>query len=891
MKLFELYETAEDNNPVPTGGTLTALSRGFVGVISQTSGNQDQYTAVQQALANHTLVTGIAETGHYILGNKAWTSTPDGTWGPELSQAVNLWKRSVNIQLEEAGERNRLEVDATAPSINTRDVEYLLAPLNSDGLLVQSGRDDRVQRYTGPDRLQPWEGQTFTPRLVGTVEDVDTTTRSMLDAIGWSGWYILAQAIAKEKVGEDADNGVWDAETVRILQGTYSSISYTPDRWYHFFRMIAIGNRQGFTITVNDQPTPVIYTDNFAPTARDLYLFYAPIIEDLFAEFRANQEEAQNQGQEEIDNTEVMLDNNQIGNIASIFQQALLRQNTTDDILDFFGLDPDDEIQMIAQAMNLLRTAADWAAVKEEFERRTQKVLEDEIFREFNREQYQLYFASRIQALRVVSPRLNFAAINWPQGEEQIGVRLEQDENDTQYFVQRELASDGSIRIVGYNGPNDYNIFVIDEIVKAAVVASGGSLPDLNAEVETEYMTRAAELFIVSLEASYPEMATFYSYGPPFSTTEVPDIGRVQRLAIQTIMARMLQAGAADADAIASGVTEIGQDRVWLIGDGTENNIGAANIYFDERYRDDGIAGRMWTESRLDDEVDLSDDEVAIYEGLTSTNEADRNDAIQDIFDAPDREGLYTRLYRHSMQQQTPLEELIGDGKDSVERIINGDANTETDGVIAKLSAELGMPTTAPMALAQLFQDAIGSGWDGTGTEELQKLIGTINNRDDYELINERYTTLSGVGNSLYNDIDAETMDLLGDELKALLASVIGEDYEPTAAENFNIIIITRWNTFERNPTLSNLNAFIEAFEDHQSRGSDAASQIVEIQRMINDWLNEHEESNQADIPEDDMTAMGDDYIDILKTLRGNDPNTDGGFIGDLNDILDDMQG
>jgi len=889
MKLFELYETTEDNNEVPSGGSLTGLLRGFVGVISQTSGNPNQYTAVQQALSNHTLVTGMAETGHYILGDKAWTGATDGTWTPALAQAINAWKRSVNYQLTEAGERNRLEENATSPSINERDVTYLLAPLNDNGLLMQSGREDRVQRYTGPDTLQPWEGQTYTPRLAGSVEDVDTTTRSMLDAIGWSGWYIICQAIAREKVGEDADNAQWDAETVRCLRAVYSNISHTPDRWYHFFRTIVIGNRQGFTIPVNDQPTPIIYTDNFAPTARDLYLFYAPIAEGLFNEQEDQRETARAEREEALDNTEVMLDNNQIGNIASIFQQALLRQNAADSVLDFFGLDGSSEIEMIAQAMNLLRTAADWNAVSDEFERRTQKDLADEIFREFNRDQYQMYFASRIQALRVVSPRLNFAAINWQQGQEEISVRLNIDETETIFEVQRELASDGSIRIGGYDGPNDYNIFVIDEIIQNAVEVSGGTLPDLNAEVEESYMLQAANLFIVAIEASYPEMTSFYSYGPPFSSTNTPDIGRVRRLAIQTIMARMLQAGAADADAIASAVVEIGNDREWLIGDGTEDNIGAANIYFDERYRDDGIAGRIWTPSRLDDDVELTDDEEAIYTALTSTNADERRDAVQDIFDASDREGLYTRLYRYSMQQQTPLEDLIGDGIDSVRRIIFGDEDTETDGVIARLSNEFGMPVVAPMAMAQLFHDGIGSGWDGTEEEDLQRLIGAIDSREDYELINERYITLSGVESSLWNAIDNETIDFFDgfDSLKAQLAAAIGEEYEETASADLDSTITFSWNSFEREPSVENAQAFDNAIRNTPLNFNQARVML----ETITDWLDDYDPESDRAI---DRQAWPQAYIildtdlnEVIEILRGDNPNFDGGLKRFLEDLIE----
>lgn len=886
MKLFELYETAEDNNPVPTGGTLTALGRGFVGVISQTSGNQDQYTAVQQALANHTLVTGIAETGHYILGNKAWTATPDGTWGPELSQAVNLWKRSINIQLEEAGERTRLEVDATAPSINTRDVEFLLAPLNSDGLLRQSGRDDRVQRYQGPDRLQPWEGQTFTPRLVGTIEDVDTTTRSMLDAIGWSGWYILAQAIAREKVGEDADNARWDAETVRILQGAYSSITYTPDRWYHFFRMIAIGNRQGFTIPVNGQPTPVIYTDNFAPTARDLYLFYAPIIEGLFADHNAAKEQSRDEREAALDNTAVMLDNNAIDNIVSIFRAALDDQNAVDNVLGFFGLDDASEIQMIAEGMNMLQTAADWNAVREAFNDNAQGlILEDAIFDEFPQQEYEMYFASRIQALRVVSPLLNFAAIRWQPAQEEIPVRVELDGVEVLVRVQRERASDGKIRIAGYDS---YNVFEINEIVVAAVEASGGTLPDLNAPIEESSMVEAASLFIVALEASYPELTTWYAYGPPWSTEEVPDIGGLRREAIQNIMARMLQAGSADSDAIASAVVEIGRDRDWLIGTLDDPDSGVANVHFDERYQNDGIAGRLWTATRLDDEVDLSDSEEAIYEALTSTNEADRQDAIRDIMDAPDREDLYTRLYRHSIQQQTPLETLIGEGTDSVRRIINGEANTETDGVIANLANELGMPTVAPFAMAEIFQEGIGSGWDGTKEDQIMALIQRIDNRTDYELINERYITLRGVGQSLWNDIDDESADIFGDSLKAELAFRIGEDWESVAEGDLDPMISNRLDDFINSPTLENAQELERVIEQYTPR--DDRAPMRAIYETLISWLEEYDEDGSVSAnewPSNYVQAFGSDYTEILEILRGPNPNVNGGLLARLEEIAD----
>jgi hypothetical protein len=887
MKLFELYETTEENNTVPSGGSLTALLRGFVGVISQSSGNPNQYNAVQQALANHTLVTGMDETGHYILGNKAWTGGETGEWTPQLAQAINAWKASINYQLAEVGERNRLETNATAPSINQRDVEYLLAPLTSDGLL-RSGREDRVQRYTGPDTLN-FEGQTYVRELQGTVEDVDTTTRSMLDAIGWSGWYIICQAIARERVGEDADNARWDAETVRCMRAVYNQISYTPDRWYQNFKLLVLGSRTDFTIPVNGQPRPMFYTDNFAPTARDLYLFYAPIAEDLWAEELAQIQAAREQQAETQDMNASTLQETDVDRIAGLLQRALMPSSLTANALDLFDFGESNELDDIRNALNMMQTAQDYRDVADKFAENTGEDLNEQVMRELSREEYELYFVTRLSALRVVAPMLNFAAIQWNERTEIIIEGYVLNEVATQVRVQRERASDGSFRIVGYDGANDYDIFIIDDIIKTAVETSGGTLPDLNAPVEESAMLEAAALFIVAINASYPEMTTFYSYGPPFSTTEVPNIGRVQRIRIQSLMARMIQAGSADSDAIATAVTEIGRDREWLIGDGTEENPGAARIYFNQRYQNDGIEGRLWTPSGLDDEVELTDDEVAIYEGLTSTNEADREDAIRDIFDAADRDRLYNRLYRYSIRQGTALEDLIGEGQDSVERIVFSTPNEEEDGNIARLADELGgLPNVAPMALAKMFQDRISGTTTGSENAEIETLINLIDNREEYELINERYISLSGVGTSLWNDIDNETFDILGDDLKAALAARIGEDYEETASADLDSVITDAWNTFNREPSLANAQRFDEVIRDKLEENR---SQAIAMLNNISRWLNEYDSEssnaiNPADWPDTYRAVLPDVLEDVLVILRGNNPAINGGLFRYIEDLV-----
>jgi hypothetical protein len=250
---------------------------------------------------------------------------------------------------------------------------------------------------------------------------------------------------------------------------------------------------------------------------------------------------------------------------------------------------------------------------------------------------------------------------------------------------------------------------------------------------------------------------------------------------------------------------------------------------------------------------------------------------------------LYNRLYRYSIRQGTALEDLIGEGQDSVERIVFGGSNEESDGNIASLAEELGgLPNVAPMALAKMFQDRISGTTTGSENDEIETLINLIDNREEYELINERYIALSGVGTSLWNDIDNETFDILGDDLKAALAARIGEDYEETASADLDPMITDAWNSFEEEPSLSNAQRFDRVIRDRLEENRSQANAIL---NNIARWLNEYDpESNDAidpqDWPDTYKAVLPRVLEDVVVILRGDNPDINGGLYRYIEDLV-----
>jgi hypothetical protein len=192
------------------------------------------------------------------------------------------------------------------------------------------------------------------------------------------------------------------------------------------------------------------------------------------------------------------------------------------------------------------------------------------------------------------------------------------------------------------------------------------------------------------------------------------------------------------------------------------------------------------------------------------------------------------------------------------------------------------------MALAKMFNDRIEGITVGSENDELETLINLIDNREEYELINERYISLSGVGTSLWNDIDNETFDILGDDLKAALAARIGEDYEETASADLDSVITDAWNRFDREPSLSNAQRFDEVIRDRLEENRSQANAML---NNIDRWLNEYDTaSNNAIDPQDwpDVykQVLPDVLEDILIILRGDNPDVNGGLFRYIEDLV-----
>jgi len=284
-------------------------------------------------------------------------------------------------------------------------------------------------------------------------------------------------------------------------------------------------------------------------------------------------------------------------------------------------------------------------------------------------------------------------------------------------------------------------------------------------------------MFIDAINRTYPEMVAFYVRAEPFDEASV-DLGGARLRGILDDAARL----GGDPDTIKLFITdEIAKDREFLIV-GKDGSGPAMNIYFDPKYRDEGLADRDFTVLNADEEVELNVTETQIKSALMSTDPAVVEEAVTELLQDQKGRETYMRIYRESAATKDYLDEMatFGDGEDDILKLLNGTTTNNTP--ISNIAREFGVAVAAPMVCAKLFREAITKGLiAGTDEKTIEQLLGQMqaigDSRENYELIDERYRQLPGVDDSLIDDLAGEQfVSLFGFGWYATLAKMIGEE-------------------------------------------------------------------------------------------------------------------
>lgn len=714
----------------------------------------EQAKEIKRLLSAQTLVTGITN-GQFTTNGKAWNGPIDEEWNEALSNAIRTWKQSVNIQLQNAGRKP--ELDTAGPGvIHGTDLKFLLNPgniLNAQGILrLRTERTDQNVRPQAP----PFQGQTYVRQLGSTNAAEIQDIKSMVLAIGWSGWYRLSWAVA-DLMNMNEDSNTRNRWAQRFILECYSNFRVNSYPW------IDNWNKNHNTLGGQDR---IVNNVNLKLDIRsapvDIYNKFAPLLLELWADdeqkINANKERA-----EQAETGVAVTSDDVITNIARNLQNAMEGMGTDEDA--------------IATELGRLQSKGDWDNLTQRYNDLTQRTLHEDLYSELDEDpqQYLTIVTSNLMRLNVINPLLLHSLLNFGT---QSAINISLDGKN--YSIAKDRQNN-KVLIEGYDGFDD---IVIDQILRSALEKQGTEVPvNLRPEVDSQDREQAAASFIAAIEASYPEMVPWYTYQTPFNEPDpngmpYPDLGGLRLKGIISQAGQLIAVGSSSASVLEYIKEEIKKDREWLIGT-SENNPGIANIRFAERWQTEGnLNDRFFPELSDDDLIDLNEDEQELFDALVSEQEELRAQAVNTILNSGNREDLYVRLYGEAAKSNNSdeyLDSILGDEDTVKNYIMNADLD---DSLLSRIIPVLQVATAAPRKVAELFKEAAEFGFTTGATDDelMTKLIDNIKNRNHYNLVDARYRELDGVTNSLLEDMGNEQwLQRFGnDTYYNRLASIIG---------------------------------------------------------------------------------------------------------------------
>ena len=832
-------------------GALDRLLGGNLRGVNANNQSEGAATEIKELLQNHTLVLGLQPDGRFRTGARAWTGPIDDEWTPALNNAITAWKRSINMQLGATPPGDRGELDtAGTPSITEDDIEYLRARLGSNGLLLAPR--GRVQTAPADGNIATvFNDKTYTGRLNVTDEtQVENNGRSFLSAIGFSGWFIILRAIAQEQgleVGVDATTGNVNNAFGNFMRNKFNILEQDigqpdPSAWVTSFRTLILRNESNFAIQTNSGRKvlnpPLSLITGGTEAWVNLYLHFADIATALFND---DQQATAERREETRPDALTLNGRDDITAVVTAIERAI--ENSAWGLITRGGTD-EETLKTILTTR--IRTLADWNAVEEAWRTTNGEDLGERLYNELKDERadYEGIVLRTLVSVGRVNPLLMHASINFGEATELV-VTVD----GTEYRVQKRL-NEGRPDIRGYT-EDEFNALIIDRILREAITQSGNQIPDTNLRLTEDQQRRAGAVFTVAIQESFPEMVAWYTYQEPFSTFNVPNIGRVRMGAIVQQIGRLITASNSLSSAIQFAQEQIEEDRVFLIGDG--DTEGEANIYFDPLYRPEGFGRDRFLGDVPDDDVELNDEERDISERLMSTNEAERNAAIDEILNDSDPQSTWMNIYKDSAREGKFLDKEPLGTKDNLLDIIEGrggDSNVPMTRVISALGAAI----ASPRLVAELFDDAVSG--IGTKTDLAQALINIIQNRSEYNFINTRYKQISG-GEELINDIAGEEFfGLIGGSLYNSLAARIGEEGIALAEAGVPTAVRDAIDDVRRSPTVDNLQDLISELQSIRNLNSDQAEAILDSMNEIKSSFDLEDATDEGILINSIITAL-----------------------------------
>ena len=766
--------------------------------------DKDLIKEVQKALSKHSLAIGKRPQGKYWDNSKkAWTGGTTGIYDNNLKMSVAEWQKSVNNQIKDMAPEDRIRLLTINGVINREDAKILTAPLDRRGFLINTKLANAVKNYEAVRRA-------FTDRRI-SIKDVDKidSFQEFIAGIGREGWWAILHPIVREKwkdkffkpgntTSKEIINFLEDG-TAKILMARNKDILFNTLR--ELIRplspMLKAKTMSGKQITLipdttrlielttaYNTPNPNKITDLNTP--KSLFIHFAGI---AMHEFDLGVKSAEKAKQDKEKEEQKSLQND-TANIDQLTARDLAKKLVVAFENDYWAIFTSKRVSVdddsVEDVLQKLANAKDYDEVAKQYLNLTDNHLSIDMVKELSKDDlYNRLFISHMKRIRRINPNLLHKSIQFDQNNTPIAVT---DKNGAQYEVTNEMV-DGRPVI----NPEVKDVILEDYLLREAITASGGTVPDLFIQPTEEQRIDAVNTFVEVMERTYPEMARFYGHLPPFD--EYSPIGPLRLKGIINEAVVYISAGADPVSFIEQSIKE---DRIWLVGDGSDNDGdgepdgGNANIYFDPRYAEEGASADPERFNPVgEEEIELSKDDLEIIQKLASGKDDLIESGIEELFQMSNARKHYIDVIYpgYKKQQQSYIEETLGiDGKNNWVEAYFSDGDTPNMPMFSLLLRRFagtgGDPNdviafVAPAGVAKVFDKVLNDNFN-LNEDKLLLLVKSIQGPDDFAEVDKYYE-----GN-LREHIRDKNWTLFGDPIFDELIKKIGIDREKQeAVENF----------------------------------------------------------------------------------------------------------
>lgn len=820
-------------------------------VLGQRSGATDlQVQEIKQALKRHRLALGERPEGSLWNSDQmAWTGDESGVWTAELSRAIRTWKESIQKQTRGVARAKKISVNDTIN--NDEDLFYLI-----DAELIPEGQSGFGFLKITQGRVAS-EIKAMSARIDWAdeipVKNVDSinSLADMIDGIGYNGWIAIITPILNTRFPPPRDNARVGRERDALIQQINTTTGGLRQWYTNFRRKVLRGVPESFSVEINGSKIkllPDAYMIVRSFPHKLMFLHFANIASALLKQGAATDAERETAAaQEDADryaNQPTSTDIEYEG-LARALKAAFENDLLAAVLPGGRGYESDDEV--IEDVFSRIKSAADYDKIAQAYA--TPQIAGDnanlgkDLSEQMRLEDYERIVKIRLSYVRRIAPKILHARINFA-GAENITVNL-----DNKDYVIGDRVFNDKVQIE----PEVFDVILEDAILRQAIEQSGNTIPDLFVEpkdVPDEIKLRVANLFIEAIESTYPELVPWYTNQEPFDSVSL-DLGGARLREIMAELAVLANAGSSDSEMTQRIVDILESDRLWLVGDGTEDNRGNAAITFDRRYQLEGLGGRTLPASDL--QTNLNDTDRDLITRMAD----DRKDivaaAMEELAAKPNSKEYYKdKIYNGFRMEEGKYPDLFYNGEEALKSLLMQGTFPDNDAPFAMLIRALDddVAIAAPSVIVDLIEESFeGENWlerritGGTNEELLLALVSTIKDRATYNWVNTFYN-----GN-LFNDVRQEGR--WSSDFVKTLADAIGADYAraqefsvPEAANNAyielrNTLAGNDLSTMDQNELQPKFDAFYRAFDAwgeskmDPAPGEEGGNQIA---NMTNYW-------------------------------------------------------